>query len=93
LILVRNHEQGAMSRGTSAYGPTFERLDRVALDRLFDVGTGREPMLGGTTIARNLYNDSELTGVCFAPDGKTLFVNIQTSGSSFAITGPFRAHV
>ncbi len=43
-----------------------------------------------TTIARNLYSDSELTGVCFAPDGKTLFVHVQSPGISFAITGPFR---
>ena len=45
-----------------------------------------------STLARNLYNDSELTGVCFAPDGKTLFVNLQQPGISFAITGPFRQH-
>jgi secreted PhoX family phosphatase len=45
-----------------------------------------------STLARNLYNDSELTGVCFAPDGKTLFVNLQQPGTSFAITGPFRQH-
>jgi secreted PhoX family phosphatase len=42
-------------------------------------------------IARNRVNDSELTGVCFAPDGKTLFVNVQQPGVSYAITGPFRA--
>jgi secreted PhoX family phosphatase len=45
-----------------------------------------------STIARNLYNDSELSGACFAPDGKTLFVNVQNPGISFAITGPFRSH-
>ena len=43
-----------------------------------------------STLARNLYTDSELTGVCFAPDGKTLFVNLQQPGITFAITGPFR---
>ena len=32
---------------------------------------------------------SELAGVCFAPDGKTLFVNVQESGLTLAITGPF----
>lgn len=32
---------------------------------------------------------SELTGACFAPDGKTLFVNVQTEGLTLAITGPF----
>jgi hypothetical protein len=45
-----------------------------------------------STLARNLDSDSELTGVCFAPDGKTLFVNLQQPGISFAITGPFRQH-
>jgi hypothetical protein len=45
-----------------------------------------------STLARNLYSDSELTGVCFAPDGKTLFVNLQQPGISFAISGPFRQH-
>jgi secreted PhoX family phosphatase len=49
LILVRNHEQGAYPRGSSPFGEKFERLDRVALDRLYDVGPDREPMLGGTT--------------------------------------------
>jgi hypothetical protein len=43
-----------------------------------------------STLARNLYSSSELTGVCFAPDGKTLFASIQEPGVSFAITGPFR---
>ena len=40
-------------------------------------------------IARNLQTDSEFTGVCFAPDGKTLFVNVQNPGITYAITGPF----
>jgi secreted PhoX family phosphatase len=37
----------------------------------------------------NAYSDSELAGACFAPDGKTLFVNIQNPGLTLAITGPF----
>ena len=45
-----------------------------------------------TTLARNLYSGSEFTGVCFSADGKTLFVNLQLPGISFAITGPFRQH-
>lgn len=40
-------------------------------------------------IADNAYSNSELAGVCFAPDGKTLFVNIQYPGMTLAITGPF----
>ena len=38
-------------------------------------------------IADNPYSDSELAGVCFSPDGKTLFVNIQYPGMTVAITG------
>ena len=40
-------------------------------------------------VANNAYSDSELAGVCFAPDGKTLFVNIQFPGMTIAITGPW----
>jgi len=41
--------------------------------------------------ARNMLNSSELAGVTFAPDGKTLFVNIQNPGMTLAITGPWKA--
>ena len=40
-------------------------------------------------LADNAHSDSELAGVCFAPDGKTLFVNVQYPGTTLAITGPF----
>ena len=40
-------------------------------------------------LADNPYSDSELAGVCFSPDGKTMFVNIQYPGMTVAITGPF----
>lgn len=43
------------------------------------------------TLARNAMNGSEFAGVCFGPSGKTLFVNIQDPGITFAITGPFAA--
>ncbi len=38
-------------------------------------------------IAYAAYNESELAGVCFSPDGETLFVNIQKPGITLAITG------
>jgi secreted PhoX family phosphatase len=40
-------------------------------------------------IASNSYNSSELAGVCFSPDYKTLFVNIQKEGITVAIQGPW----
>jgi secreted PhoX family phosphatase len=41
------------------------------------------------SFARNAMSDSELAGVCFSPDGKILFVNSQSDGITYAITGPF----
>lgn len=40
-------------------------------------------------IARNVGSRSELAGVCFSPSGKTLFVNIQDEGLTYAVTGPW----
>ncbi len=42
------------------------------------------------TIGRNVYEgNAELAGACFAPDGKTMFVNIYWPGITLAITGPW----
>lgn len=38
-------------------------------------------------LAANGY--SEFAGACFSPDGGTLFVNVQSPGITFAITGPW----
>lgn len=38
-------------------------------------------------LACNAYSSSELAGVCFSPDGATMFVNIQYPGTTLAITG------
>ena len=42
--------------------------------------------------AENVLNDgdSEITGVCFPPDGRWLFLNLQWEGLTLAVTGPFR---
>jgi secreted PhoX family phosphatase len=41
--------------------------------------------------ARNALSTSELSGPCFTPDGRTLFVNIQHDGLTLAVQGPFEA--
>lgn len=40
-------------------------------------------------IARNAHSSGELAGVCFSPDGKTLFFNMQRDGLTVAVTGAF----
>jgi hypothetical protein len=35
------------------------------------------------------YRQSEVAGACYSPDGQWLFVNVQTPGITFAITGPW----
>lgn len=46
---------------------------------------GRNAMPGGGDVASN----SELSGVCFSPDGATMFVNVYSPGMTLAITGPW----
>jgi hypothetical protein len=42
-------------------------------------------------VADNAYTSAELAGVCFSPDGTTMFVNLQQNGVTLAITGPWTA--
>ena len=58
-------------------GPRNPRIHHITQD-------GNIHLLG-----RNRYNDKELAGVCFSPDGSTLFVNIYDPGITLAITGPW----
>lgn len=61
----------------------------IAEDRGDDQCSLRGVTAGGRlyTLATNRLNSSELAGVCFSPDGQTLFVNIQNPGLTLAITG------
>lgn len=67
--------------------------DRIAKER----GGNRCSLHGVTgegrlyTLATNRLNSSELAGVCFSPDGETMFVNIQNPGLTLAITGDWAA--
>lgn len=70
-----------------------------------DAAGGRQSMLRGLTrdgkifdFGRNILNGREFAGACFAPDGETLFVNVQGDtwpggrghpGMTFAIWGPW----
>lgn len=54
-------------------------------------GQGEQRVVGITPngdlypLARNVLNRSELAGICFAPDGQTMFVNVYDPGITFAI--------
>lgn len=56
-------------------------------------GRGEQFLIGITPkgkyykFARNALNNSEFAGVCFAPDGQTMFVNIYNPGMTLAIWG------
>ena len=56
-------------------------------------GRGEQFLLGITPegkyyrFARNALNNSEFAGVCFSPDGQTMFVNIYNPGMTLAIWG------
>ena len=47
------------------------------------------PVPGKPQVQADDYRDSEWAGAAFSPDGKTLFVNIQTPGITLAIDGPW----
>jgi len=59
--------------------------------------TGKEVRLVGVTMDGQQYpfgsnhTGKELAGVCFSPDGSTLFVNIQHKGWTLAVTGPWQS--
>jgi len=69
----------------SLRGELFVAEDSRGDDRLVHVDSwGRVSAFG-----RNALNDSEITGPTFSPDGRTLFVNLQSPGITLAISGPF----
>jgi secreted PhoX family phosphatase len=69
----------------SPYGGLFLAEDGEGVQHLFGVTPDGESY----PFARNALNDSEFTGVNFAPDAATMFANIQDPGITLAITGPF----
>jgi secreted PhoX family phosphatase len=55
--------------------------------KLYDFAANNRPgVIPGTTVPQAW---DEFTGATFSADGSWLFVNVQTPGISFAITGPF----
>lgn len=51
--------------------------------RVYTLGRNPQPLVS------NVGANSELAGVCFSPDGSTMFVNVYAPGLTLAITGPW----
>jgi secreted PhoX family phosphatase len=55
-----------------------------------DYVRGLDPRTGELfDFARNARSIGEISGVCFAPDGTAMFLNLQVDGLTLAIRGPF----
>ena len=70
--------------------PKTGEIFTFALNNMDFTGTGLGTLVrpSGQTFSTNL-KQSEWAGAVFSPDGKWLFVNIQTPGVTFGITGPW----
>ncbi|MDE0452642.1 MAG: DUF839 domain-containing protein [Gammaproteobacteria bacterium] len=77
---------GFQLRGTRLLSVDRDGRVRVMGENNMDLEDG---VPGRPAIDAGDYRDSEWCGATFSPDGKTLFVNIQTPGVTFAITGPW----
>ena len=70
--------------------------DLIVCEDEVDPGDDINHLLGVTPdgevykFARNALSKTEFAGATFSPDGSTLFVNLQGSGVTLAITGPWR---
>ncbi|NEQ29475.1 MAG: DUF839 domain-containing protein [Leptolyngbya sp. SIO4C5] len=81
-------------------GDTLDEPDNVTVSPFGDLflcedGGGEQFVVGVDLdgllykFARNNLDESEFAGACFSPDGRTLFVNSQGVGITYAIWGPW----
>lgn len=82
-------------------GSLIENADNITIAPWGDLiacedGSDEQYLVGVTPegdiyeFAHNAVSDSEFAGATFSPDGTTLFVNIQHSGLTLAIQGPWQ---
>ncbi len=92
---------GADDEGVTARGPDNITVSPYGGVMIAEDGD-RQPHLLGATPSGSVFllarsesdsDDSEFCGPVFSPDGRTLFVNLQRPGYTFAIQGPFRQQV
>lgn len=86
-------EDGGASSDAFGSGTRMLGLDASGAAYIFcknnvELSAGQIAAAGKTVSAGN-HRGSEFCGACFDPSGRVLFVNIQTPGITFAITGPW----
>jgi secreted PhoX family phosphatase len=86
-----NIVENADNLTVSPWGDLFVCEDQEGKTTPYNYLLGVTPTGHVYKFGRNVMNQSELAGVCFSPDGSTLFVNIQHDpGLTLAITGPWK---
>lgn len=69
-----------------------QKLHTLSIDgRIADLAWSNVQLKGERNGISGDYRGSEWSGASFSPDGKWLFVNLQSPGITFAITGPWEA--
>jgi uncharacterized protein len=90
-LLVCEDGGGQVVDGTRTFGTRLVGINRGGGSFVFAENNVviDQPIAGKPAIAPNDYRGNEFAGATFSPSGRYLFVNIQTPGVTFAITGPW----
>lgn len=99
-LSLRSNGDSLRTAAESPNGDVLEHPDNLALAPWGDLymaedGPGSQFVRGLSPrgvifdVARNAAGYGEIAGVCFSPDGKALFLNLQRDGYTLAVTGPF----
>ena len=84
-LVVVEDDASSAREDTHPLAPGITNVNRII---------GITPEGGAFELGVNVFSDSELAGICFSPDGSTMFVNVfgdgsPGSGMTCAITGPW----
>jgi hypothetical protein len=91
-VLVCEDGGGQVIGGERTFGTRLVGINRHGGSFVFAENTVVLDQAPGANalVAPGDYRSDEFAGACFSPDGSHLFVNIQSPGITFAITGPWR---
>lgn len=92
LMLCEDNAGGTTNPGERLLILSDGKISEFARNNMNFTASGLGPYtraLSGRTFSGSQVQN-EWAGACFSPDGEWLFVNIQTPGVTFAITGPWK---